>query len=54
MLRYLVVKNRSYRRWLEDEDIAREILVEFIDLARLFGSAANQQGLKYRQRLYEY
>ena len=47
MLRDLVIKNRSYRRWHEDEEIARETLVEFIDLARLCGSAANQQGLKY-------
>ena len=47
MLRDLVVKNRSYRRWREDEVIPHEALVEFIDLARLCMSAANQQVLKY-------
>lgn len=47
MLRDLVVKNRSYRRWHEDEVIPYETLVEFVDLARLCGSAANQQALKY-------
>ncbi len=47
MLRDLVVKNRSYRRWHEEEAIPHETLVEFIDLARLCGSAANQQGLKF-------
>lgn len=47
MLKDLVVKNRSYRRWHEDEAISHETLVEFIDFARLCGSAANQQGLKF-------
>lgn len=47
MFRDLVVKNRSYRRWHEDEAIPHETLVEFVDLARLCGSAANQQGLKF-------
>ena len=47
MLRDLVVKNRSYRRWQEEEAIPHETLVEFIDLARFCGSAANQQGLKF-------
>ncbi|MEE8400452.1 MAG: nitroreductase family protein [Desulfobacterales bacterium] len=47
MFRDLVVKNRSYRRWHEHEAVPHETLVEFIDLARLCPSAANQQGLKY-------
>ena len=47
MLRDLVVKNRSYRRWHEDEVIPYETLVGFVDLARLCASAANQQALKY-------
>jgi nitroreductase len=47
MLRDLVLKNRSYRRWHEDEVIEYETLVEFVDLARLCGSAANQQALKF-------
>lgn len=47
MLRDLVVKNRSYRRWHQDEAIDHETLVEFVDLARLCGSGANQQALKF-------
>ena len=46
MLRDLVVKNRSYRRWHQDT-IPRETLREWIDLARLTPSGANQQALKY-------
>ena len=46
MLRDLVLKNRSYRRWLQDP-IPREKLVDWIDLARLTPSGANQQALKY-------
>jgi nitroreductase len=47
MLRDLVEKNRSYRRWHQSEAIPHETLVDFIDLARLCPSASNQQGLKY-------
>ncbi len=47
MIRDLVLKNRSYRRWHEDNIIEHETLVEFVDLARLCGSAANQQALKF-------
>jgi len=47
MIRDLVLKNRSYRRWHQDEAIDLDTLREFIDLARLCGSAANQQALKY-------
>lgn len=47
MIRDLVVKNRSYRRWHEDQAIAHETLREFIDLARLCGSGGNQQALKF-------
>jgi len=43
----LVVKNRSYRRFFEDHKIDRETLRGFIDLARLSASAANMQPLKY-------
>ncbi|MEE8397898.1 MAG: nitroreductase family protein [Desulfobacterales bacterium] len=47
MIRDLVLKNRSYRRWREAEAIDHETLVEFVDLARLCGSACNQQALKF-------
>ena len=47
MLRNLVEKTRSFRRWHEDQAIPREILVDFIDLARLCGSGGNQQALKF-------
>jgi len=47
MIRDLVVKNRSYRRWHQDEAIDDETMREFIDLARLCSSAANRMALKY-------
>jgi len=47
MIRDLVLKNRSYRRWRQAEAIEYETLKEFVDLARLCSSAANRQALKY-------
>ena len=47
MLRDLVVKNRSYRRFYQDVPIERETLRELVDLARLSPSAANRQALKF-------
>lgn len=47
MLKELVSKNRSYRRFQEDFKIERADLEELIDLARLTASAANKQPLKY-------
>ena len=47
MLRELVLKNRSYRRFYQDVPIPCETLREFVDLARLCPSAANRQALKY-------
>ena len=47
MLRDLVVKNRSYRRWHQDVPMDSETLRELIDLARLSPSAANRQALKF-------
>ena len=47
MLRDLVIKNRSYRRFYQDAVIERQTLVGLVDLARLSGSAANLQPLKY-------
>jgi nitroreductase len=47
MLRDLVVKNRSCRRFLESERIEPEVLKDLIDLARLSPSGSNLQPLKY-------
>lgn len=47
MLRDLILKNRSYRRFDEHKPIAIQTLRELVDLARLSGSAANAQPLKY-------
>jgi nitroreductase len=47
MIRDLVLKNRSYRLWRQEEAIEYETLKEFVDLARLCSSAANRQALKY-------
>ncbi len=47
MIRELVLKNRSYRRFHEEVDIRLEALRELVDLGRLSGSAMNAQPLKY-------
>nr|WP_321453234.1 nitroreductase family protein [uncultured Carboxylicivirga sp.] len=47
MLKDLITKNRSYRRFYQDKQINKETLVELIDLARLSPSARNAQPLKY-------
>jgi len=47
MLKDLILKNRSYRRFYEDEKIAIEVLREFVELARLSSSGGNLQPLKF-------
>jgi len=47
MLRDLVLKNRSYRRFHQEHRIELETLKELVDLARLSASGGNQQPLKY-------
>jgi nitroreductase len=47
MIRDLILKNRSYRRFHEEVDIKLETLRELVDLARLSASARNAQPLKY-------
>ncbi len=47
MLKELVLKNRSYRRFHEEERIGMETLRQLVDLARLSSSGANLQSLKY-------
>ena len=46
MLRDLVLKNRSYRRFHQDR-VESEILRELVDLARQSASGSNLQPLKY-------
>ena len=47
MLRDLVLKSRSCRRFVEREEIGEPTLRELVDLARYTPSAANLQPLKY-------
>ncbi len=47
MIKDLVLKNRSYRRFHQDTAVGIETLRELVDLARLSASAANIQPLKY-------
>lgn len=47
MIRDLVIRNRSCRRFDEEFRIERQTLAELVDLARLSPSAANLQPLKY-------
>lgn len=47
MIRDLILKNRSYRRFYEEVDIKLETLKELVGLARLSASARNAQPLKY-------
>lgn len=47
MLRDLILKNRSYRRFYETERITENQLKDWIDLARISSSARNAQPLKY-------
>ena len=47
MVKELIRKNRSYRRFYENEPLTRETLVELVELARCVPSAANRQPLKY-------
>ena len=47
MIRDLVLKNRSYRRFYQEVAVELEALRELVDLARCSASAANRQPLKY-------
>jgi len=46
-LKDLVLKNRSYRRFDESYRIEHSLLEEFVELARLSGSASNRQPLRF-------
>jgi len=47
VIRDLVLKNRSHRRFYQEVDIKLETLRELVDLARHSASAMNTQPLKY-------
>lgn len=47
MLRDLILRNRSYRRYHQEIEVATETLRELVDLARLSASGANMQPLRY-------
>jgi nitroreductase len=47
MLRDLILRNRSYRRFYQDVAIDLQTLRELVDLARLSPSSGNLQPLKY-------
>jgi nitroreductase len=47
MIRELVLKNRSYRRFHQDVAVEIETLRELVDLARLSASGSNLQPLKF-------
>jgi len=47
MIRDLILKNRSFRRFYEEVPVSNETLVKLVDLARHAASAANLQPLKY-------
>src|SRR4030043_1101603 len=47
MIKDLVLKNRSYRKFHQDVSVELETLKELVDLARLSASALNLQPLKY-------
>jgi nitroreductase len=47
MLKELIERNRSYRRFCEDHPIELETLKELIDLARLSATSRNKQPLKF-------
>lgn len=47
MLRELILRNRTYRRFDESVEIGRNQVLEWIDLARISSSGANLQSMKY-------
>jgi nitroreductase len=46
-LKDLVLRNRSYRRFYQEEAVELETLKELVDLARLSPSGSNRQPLKF-------
>jgi len=48
MLKDLIIKNRSYRKFNSQRKIEKSELLELIDLARVTASSKNKQPLKYK------
>lgn len=47
MIKDIAARCRSYRRFYQDERIPRELLVSWVDTARIVASSANGQPLRY-------
>ena len=47
MIKDLILKNRSYRRYYQDTPVSMETLKELADLGRISSTGANKQPLKY-------
>ncbi len=47
MFKDLVMRNRSYRRFYQNEPVAEETLKELVDLTRFSPSGINRQALRY-------
>lgn len=47
MIKELILKNRSYRRFVQSEKIEMETLKELVELARLSPSSSNVQPLRF-------
>ena len=47
MIKDLIKKNRSYRRFKAEKEISEELLIELIELARFSSSAANRQVIRF-------
>lgn len=47
MIRDLVQKNRSYRRFYQEKEVSLSVLKELVALTRFCASASNRQPLKY-------
>jgi nitroreductase len=47
MLKDLVLQNRSYRKFLANQEVSKETLMSLIELARITPSSKNRQPLKY-------
>lgn len=48
MLKELIKKNRSYRRFTQDAPVSKDELLSYVDAARFAASAGNKQLLRYR------
>jgi nitroreductase len=47
MLKDLILRNRSYRRFKTDKEISEDLLIALIELARFSASAGNKQAVRF-------